>query len=145
MEHGQFPGWRSQEAFSFIAFNRRPCRSHWMSATRLDLIWWSITIPLSSARASGSDDIVRQHGIKVVCIGSSIRVAGSVLSASALVAGSAISTARTTTKLISFGRQRRRYLRRADAIVAVSRFTMKALMRLMGVDPGQGGANSQWR
>ncbi|MBK7593539.1 MAG: glycosyltransferase family 4 protein, partial [Betaproteobacteria bacterium] len=34
-----------------------------------------------------------------------------------------------------YGRRRRRYLQKADAVVAVSHFTEKALIRLMDVDP----------
>ncbi|MCK7579230.1 MAG: glycosyltransferase [Chromatiales bacterium] len=43
----------------------------------------------------------------------------------------------TETEYRFFGRQRRRYLRRADAVVAVSCFTRKALVRIMGVPEGK--------
>jgi phosphatidylinositol alpha-1,6-mannosyltransferase len=86
--------------------------------------------------------IVKQHGIDVICIGelssgSWIGLLGQRLLGCKMVNYIHGEEITTETGYRFFGRHRRRYLRRADAVIAVSHFTERALQRLMGVDPAK--------
>ena len=108
--------------------------------SRLHSLWrlLSIDIPLKLRVFREVRRIVRQHQINVVCIGE--LTSGSWIGIAAqrflgckminYIHGEEITT---ETEYRFFGRQRRKYLHKADAIVAVSHFTEQALQRLMGV------------
>ena len=108
--------------------------------SRLHSLWrlLSIDIPLKLRVFREVRRIVRQHQINVVCIGE--LTSGSWIGIAAqrflgckminYIHGEEITT---ETEYRFFGRQRRKYLHKADAIVAVSHFTENALQRMMGV------------
>ncbi|MBK7081414.1 MAG: glycosyltransferase family 4 protein [Betaproteobacteria bacterium] len=88
-----------------------------------------------SSRRSGS--LVKKHDVRVICVGelvsgSWIGLLGQRFLDCKMI--SYIHGEEITTEMDYrfYGSQRRRYLRRADAVVAVSHFTERALTRLMG-------------
>lgn len=141
----EVPGWREHDArVSFPIYRTELLRPLIATGpvTRLRSIWRLMTIdlPLRLRVFLEVRRIVRQHGVKVVCIGELNSGSWIGLFCQRFLSCRMVSYIHgeeitTETEYRFFGRQRRRYLQRADAIVAVSRFTKKALIRLMGVDP----------
>lgn len=111
-------------------------------SSRLQSLWrlLAIDIPLKLRVFLEVRRIVRKHQIRVVCIGELVSGSWVGLACQRLLGCRMVSYIHgeeitTETEYRFFGRLRRRYLRRADAIVAVSRFTRDAMVRLMGIDP----------
>lgn len=141
----EIPGWREHDAAAKYPIYRmellRPLdagapRSFFHSAWR----WLSIDLPLRWRIFLKVREIVNKHDIKVICVGELVSGSWIGLMAQRLLGCKMISYIHgeeITTEMDYrfYGRQRRRYLRKADAVVAVSHFTEKALVRLMGVDP----------
>ncbi len=139
----EIEGWREHDARTPYPVYRTellrpliqpPPRSQLHSLWRL----LSIDIPLKLRIFREVRAIVRRHGIDVVCIGelnsgSWIGLACQRFLGCRMVSYIHGEEITTETEFRFFGRQRRRYLQRADAIVAVSRFTKDALIRMMGV------------
>lgn len=141
----EIPGWREHDANAKYPIYRmellRPLENT-APSTRLHSLWrWlRIDLPLRLRIFLKVRDIVRQHGIKVICVGelvsgSWIGLVGQLFWNCKMI--SYIHGEEITTELgyRFYGQQRRRYLNQADALVAVSHFTEKALIRLMGVAP----------
>lgn len=139
----EIPGWREHDAAApYRVYRTELIRPEIQPAprTRLHSLWrlLSVDIPLKLRVFFEVRRIVREHEINVVCIGE--LTSGSWIAIAAqrflgcrminYIHGEEITT---ETEYRFFGRQRRRYLHQADAIVAVSRFTKDALMRLMDV------------
>tara|TARA_R110001583_G_scaffold195457_1_gene373805 strand:+ start:4968 stop:6185 length:1218 start_codon:yes stop_codon:yes gene_type:complete len=143
IDGNEISGWRDHDrAAPYTVYRTELIRPQMLPPppTRLHSVWrmLSIDIPLKFRVFLEIRKIVRKHGINVVCIGE--LTSGSWIGIAAqrflgcrminYVHGEEITT---ETEYRFFGRQRRRYLHRTDAIVAVSRFTQDALIRLMGV------------
>lgn len=140
----EIPGWREHDAVAKYPIYRmellRPLeagapRSFLHSVWR----WLKIDLPLLIRVFFKVREIVKQHDVKVVCIGELVTSSWIGLMAQRIWGCKMISYIHgeeITTEMgyRFYGRQRRRYLRKADAVVAVSHFTEKALVRLMGVD-----------
>lgn len=139
----EIEGWREHDAAAPYPVYRtellrppmqEPPRHRWESLWRL----LRIDLPLKVRIMRELWRIVKAHEINVVCIGElnsgswmgvfCQRVLGCRMIN--YIHGEEITT---ETEYRFYGRQRRRYLRRSDAVVAVSRFTQKALVGLMGV------------
>lgn len=141
----EISGWREHDAAAKYPIYRmellRPLeagapRSFLHSVWR----WLTIDLPLLLQVFFEVREIVKQHDVKVVCIGELVTSSWIGLMAQRIWGCKMISYIHgeeITTEMDYrfYGRQRRRYLRKADAVVAVSHFTEKALVRLMGVDP----------
>lgn len=139
----EIEGWREHDASApYKVYRTELIRPQILPppASRLHSLWrlLSIDIPLKLRVFREVRRIVRQHQINVVCIGE--LTSGSWIGMAAqrflgckminYIHGEEITT---ETEYRFFGRQRRKYLHKADAIVAVSHFTEHALQRLMGV------------
>ena len=82
--------------------------------------------------------LVRKYNIDVVCIGELASISWIGIVSQRFLGCKMISyihgeEVTTETEYRFFGRRRKKYLHRADAVVAVSQFTKDALMRLMAV------------
>lgn len=141
----EIPGWREHDALANYPVYRmellRP-REEAAPATRLHSLWrWlTIDLPLRGRIFLEVRRIVKERGIKVICVGELVSGSWIGLMGKRFLGCKMISYIHgeeITTELgyRFYGQQRRRYLRKADAVVAVSRFTQKALTRQMGVDP----------
>lgn len=140
----EIPGWREHDVAAKYPIYRmellRPLeagapKSFLHSVWR----WLKIDLPLLIRVFFKVREIVKQHDVKVVCIGELVTSSWIGLMAQRIWGCKMISYIHgeeITTEMgyRFYGRQRRRYLRKADAVVAVSHFTEKALVRLMGVD-----------
>jgi phosphatidylinositol alpha-1,6-mannosyltransferase len=98
----------------------------------------SIDLPLKLRVFLQVRQIVKEHKIDVVCIGeltsgSWVGIACQRLLGCKMVSYIHGEEITTETEYRFFGKQRRRYLHRADGVVAVSHFTERALMRMMSV------------
>jgi len=139
----EIEGWREHDAAApYMVYRTELIRPQILPPppSRLHSLWrlLSIDIPLKLRVFREVRRIVRAHQIKVVCIGE--LTSGSWIGIAAqrflgckminYIHGEEITT---ETEYRFFGRQRRKYLHKADAIVAVSHFTEQALQRLMGV------------
>lgn len=144
-EGTEIPGWREHDAKAKYPVYRlellRPLEVA-APASRLHSLWrWIRTdFPLRVRVFLKLHRIVRKHGIRTVCVGELISGSWVGLAAKYLLGCKMISYIHgeeitTETPYRFFGRQRRRYLNKADAIVAVSAFTKKALIRHMGAPP----------
>ncbi len=141
----EIPGWREHdEKASYPIYRMQllrpregtppltPLHSAWR--------WMTIDLPLRLRIFSMVRKLVKKHHVKVICVGelvsgSWIGIVGKRFLGCKMI--SYIHGEEITTEMDYrfYGSQRRRYLRRADAVVAVSHFTERALTRLMGVDP----------
>jgi len=113
-----------------------------VAKSKLHSLWLFLTtdIPLKLRVLWSTTRIIRREGIDVVCIGE--LSSGSWLGVFCqrwlgcrminYIHGEEITT---ETSSRSFQRNRSRYLRQADGVVAVSNFTRQALIDLMRVDP----------
>ncbi len=139
----EIDGWREHDAATpYKVYRTELIRPQILPPppSRLHSLWrlLSIDIPLKWRVFREVRRIVRTHQINVVCIGE--LTSGSWIGIAAqrflgckminYIHGEEITT---ETEYRFFGRQRRKYLHKADAIVAVSHFTEHALQRLMGV------------
>ena len=139
----EIAGWREHDAsVPYTVYRTELIRPEIMPApnSRLHSVWrmLSIDIPLKIRVFLEVRKIVRKHDINVVCIGeltsgSWIGVASQRFLGCRMINYIHGEEITTETEYRFFGRQRRRYLHQADAIVAVSGFTQQALMRLMEV------------
>ena len=110
--------------------------------SRLHSLWSFATtdLPLKARVLWTAARIIRQEGIRVICIGelNSGSWLGPILKTLFgtkivnYIHGEEITT---TTVYRFYGRSRRRHLRRADAVIAVSNFTKDALTGIMEVPP----------
>lgn len=139
----EIEGWREHDAAApYKVYRTELIRPQILPPppSRLHSLWrlLSIDIPLKLRVFREVRRIVRAHQINVVCIGE--LTSGSWIGIAAqrflgckminYIHGEEITT---ETEYRFFGRQRRKYLHKADAIVAVSHFTENALQRMMGV------------
>jgi phosphatidylinositol alpha-1,6-mannosyltransferase len=143
-ERNEIAGWREHDAKAEYPIYRiellRPLEES-APITRLHSLWrlLSIDLPLKLKVFNEVRKIVRRHAIRTICVGELVSGSWVGLLSQRLLRCKMISyihgeeiTTQTTYRF--FGRQRRRYLQRADAVVAVSQFTKTALVRQMGVD-----------
>jgi phosphatidylinositol alpha-1,6-mannosyltransferase len=144
----EIPGWDRHDAGVTYPIERvrllrpaemPPPRNRLVSALRFA----TIDLPLRIGVAWRTLSMIRRHRISVVCLGelNSLAWLGEVcrrLAGSKVVCyihGEEITT--SMSQAGSFGLRRARTLQRADAIIAVSRFTRDALVSQMGVDPAR--------
>lgn len=141
----EIPGWREHDAGANYPIYRiellRP-RTAVAPPTPLLSLWrWlSVDLPLRWRIFLKVREIVKKHDVKVICVGELVSGSWIGLMGQRFLGCKMISYIHgeeITTEMDYrfYGRQRRRYLRKADAVVAVSHFTEKALIRLMGVAP----------
>lgn len=143
----EIEGWRAHDETATYPISRvellRPlAREGGSSLLRSGWGFLTEDLPLKLRVLREVQRIVREHGINVICVGelnsgSWIGVAARRLWGCRMVSyihGEEV-TAQTSYRL--YGRNRRRYLQAADAVVAVSDFTRRALLELMGVPPGK--------
>lgn len=143
----EIPGWREHDAAcGFPVYRLDLLRPQVMPppANKLVSAWRYLTIdiPLRLRVIHTVWGLIRKHDIRVICIGELVsmawlavffrRVAGTRMVL--YVHGEEV-TQRLSAG--SFGRQRAAHLKSADAVVAVSRFTERALAEQMGVSPEQ--------
>lgn len=139
----EIEGWRefdSEAPYPVIRTELLRPREMAAPPTRLHSVWrqLSIDIPLKLRIFLKVRRIVKDHGIDVVCIGELNSGSWIGLACQRFLGCRMISYIHgeeitTITDYRFFGRHRRKYLRHADAVVAVSQFTKDALMRIMGV------------
>lgn len=141
----EIPGWREHDAQCGYPVSRLELlRPRVLPAPRNKLVSvWRVLftdIPLKLCVAARAWSLVRRHRIGVVCIGELVSGAwlGELLRRVFrtrlvfYVHGEEITTRYATG---SFGAHRADSLRRADAIIAVSRFTAETLERDFGIEP----------
>ncbi len=141
----EIAGWRAHDAeCGFPVYRMDLLRPAMMAppANKLVSAWRFLTIdlPLRAHLVAKVWSLIRKHRIRVICIGelnSSAwlgRLFKTVLGIPVIlyVHGEEITTRFSAG---SFGRKRENYLRSADGVVSVSRFTEKALVEQMGVRP----------
>ena len=140
----EIPGWREHDAAVPYPIYRAellrpiiqpPPRNRWESLRRM----LTVDLPLKWRVMREVRRIVKAHDINVVCIGE--LTSGSWIGIFcqhflgcrmiSYIHGEEITT---ETEYRFYGRARRRYLKQADAVVAVSQFTVNALTRLMGIN-----------
>lgn len=141
----EIPGWREHDAVCGFPVHRLDLlRPQVMPAPANKLVsawrYLTIDIPLRLKVVRTVWGLIRKHDIRVICIGELAsmawlaeffrRVAGTRMVL--YVHGEEV-TQRMDAG--SFGRQRAAHLQAADAVVAVSRFTERALAEQMGVSP----------
>ncbi len=142
-ENGQaLEGWREHDADAAFTIHRiellRP-RATWPSNKFEKVFLWLFTdLPLRARVLWQAMRIVRRERIDVVCIGELVSGAWLGLALKRLLGTRLVfyihgEEVTTVTPYRFYGRRRRQNLARADAVVAVSRFTTRALMDLMGV------------
>lgn len=138
-------GWQGYDAQTGFPIERiellRPLMQN-APTHRLDSLWRALIIdlPLKWRVLRTVASLVRRERINVICIGELTSGSWIGLAARRLfgcrminyIHGEEITT---ETPYRFYGRQRRRYLAAADAVVAVSEFTRSALVHLMGVPP----------
>jgi phosphatidylinositol alpha-1,6-mannosyltransferase len=144
-DSSEIPGWREHDAAAKYPIYRmellRPLDAAAPSSILISAWrWLSIDLPLMARVFLSVREIVKRHGVKVICIGELVTSSWIGLLGQRLLGCKMISYIHgeeITTEMgyRFYGRQRRRYLRKADAVVAVSHFTERALVRLMGVAP----------
>jgi len=142
---GEIPGWREHDAACGFPIHRLDLlRPEIMPAPANKLVsawrFLTIDIPLRARVVWKVWELIRAHRIGVICIGELAstawlarffrRVLGTRMVL--YIHGEEITTRFDAG---SFGRRRAEHLRTADAVVAVSRFTQKALVEQMGVAP----------
>lgn len=140
----EIEGWRDFDAAApYRIFRTELLRPQEMPPprTRLHSLWrlLSIDLPLKLRVFLEVRRIVRDNDVDVVCIGelnsgSWIGIACQRFLGCRMINYIHGEEITTVTDYRFFGRHRRKYLRRADAVVAVSHFTRNALIRIMGVD-----------
>lgn len=141
----EIPGWREHDAQAKYPIYRMELLRPLEVGAPKSLLhsvwrWLSTDLPLYVKVFFKVREIVKRHDIKVVCVGELVTGSWIGIMAQRIWGCKMISYIHgeeITTEMDYrfYGRQRRRYLRKADAVVAVSHFTEKALVRLMGVDP----------
>lgn len=139
----EIAGWREHDAATPYPVYRTELLRPLIQApprNRLESVWrlLSVDLPLKIRIFREIRRLVKRHEINVVCIGELNSGSWIGLACQRYLGCRMISYIHgeeitTETDYRFFGRQRRRYLRRADAVVAVSRFTKEALVRMMGV------------
>lgn len=142
----EIPGWREHDAVcGFPVYRLDLLRPEVLPppANKLVSAWRYLTIdiPLRIKVIRTVWGLIRKHNIRVICIGELAsmawlarffrRVAGTRMVL--YVHGEEVTQRMEDGG--SFGRQRASHLRAADAVVAVSRFTERALAEQMGVAP----------
>ncbi len=140
----EIPGWREHDAAAKYPIHRlellRPREATGSSSFLISAWRWLTTdLPLMVRVFLKVREIVRQHNVKVICIGELVTSSWIGLLGQRFLGCKMISYIHgeeITTEMgyRFYGRQRKRYLHKADAVVAVSHFTEKALIRLMDVD-----------
>jgi phosphatidylinositol alpha-1,6-mannosyltransferase len=137
-------GWRDRDKQAPYPTYRlellRPRQHH--HGSRLHSLWSFATtdLPLKARVLRTVARIIRREGVQVICIGelNSGSWIGPIVRALFgtkvvnYIHGEEITS---TTVYRFYGRNRRRHLRRADAVIAVSNFTKSALIELMDVPP----------
>lgn len=140
---GEIPGWREHDVAAPYPVLRtellRP-REFPAPASRLHGLWRYLTIdiPLKLRVFCEARRIIKEHSIDVVCIGelnsgSWLGIACKRFLGCKMINYIHGEEVTTVSEHRFFGQHRKRYLRSADAVVAVSDFTRQALMRLMKV------------
>jgi phosphatidylinositol alpha-1,6-mannosyltransferase len=136
-------GWREFDASANYPIYRtdllRP-RELPAPASRLHSVWRQLTIdlPLKIRVFFKTWQIVRAHDINVICIGELSSGSWLGIACQRLLGCKMISyihgeEVTTESEHRFFGQHRRRYLKKADAVVAVSEFTRRALVRIMRI------------
>lgn len=143
----EIPGWLEHDAGCGFPVHRldllRPAEMP-PPANKLVSAWRYLTIdiPLRLKVISTVWSLIRKHDVRVICIGELASMAW-LAEFFRAVAGTRmvlyVHGEEVTQRMDagSFGRRRAAHLQSADAVVAVSRFTEKALAEQMGVAPGK--------
>ncbi len=139
-------GWQAHDARVSYTVHRleliRPLAVE--SKSRLHSLWLFLTadVSLKLKVLFKTIRLIRHEGINIICIGELTSSSWVGLICQRWLGVRVINyihgeEVTTNMEYRYYGRRRHEYLRRADAVVAVSKFTRRALVEQMGVDPGK--------